>query len=170
MFFLIDGYNLLYAMGILDGRTGPHVLERARQRLLGFLHGGHGDESERVTVVFDARHAPPGADGEQFYQGIHVLFALSQDQADDLIEELVRKASAPRQLTVVSDDRRVRAAAERRQCTAWTCDEYLDHLDRSRRAPPRPRPSPDAKPEGMSQEETRRWLEEFGGLDDEAGW
>ena len=33
MLYLIDGYNLLYAMGVLlKGRTGPKVLRRARLR------------------------------------------------------------------------------------------------------------------------------------------
>src|SRR5262245_16115652 len=166
MLFLIDGYNLLHAMGFLRGRTGPQGLEKARLRLLGLLHGSHGDESNCVTVVFDAHHAPPGADAEQFYQGIHVIFALAQEQADDLIEEMIRKASAPKQLTVVSDARRIRAAAKRRHCPTWVCGEYLDHLERLRSARPRPRPPADpGKPESPSPEETRRWLEEFGGAD-----
>jgi predicted RNA-binding protein with PIN domain len=166
MFFLIDGYNLLYAMGVLQGRSGAHVLEKARLRLLGFVHGGHGDDSARVTVVFDAKHAPPDADAEQHYQGIRVLFALAQEQADDLIEEMIRKASAPKQLTVVSDDRRIRTAAERRHCIAWTCGDYMDHLEGVRKTRSRPRPAVEGgKPEHLSPEETQRWLEEFGGLD-----
>ena len=54
MLYLIDGYNLLHAMGVLRGRVGPTGLEKARRRLLGLLHGSYGDESCRVTVVFDA--------------------------------------------------------------------------------------------------------------------
>jgi hypothetical protein len=166
MFFLIDGYNLIYARGGLQGRSGPHVLEKARLRLLGLLHGSHGDECGRVTVVFDAKHAPPGVDAEQDYQGIRVVFALTQDQADDLIEEMIRQASAPKKLTVVSDDRRIRTAAERRHCVAWKCDEYFDYLERRRSTRAQPPPAADAgKPDRLSPEETQRWLEEFGNLD-----
>ena len=57
--FLIDGYNLLHAMGVLHGRVGPTGLQKARLRLLGLLHGAHGEASSAVTVVFDAAHAPP---------------------------------------------------------------------------------------------------------------
>ena len=35
MHYLIDGYNLLYAMGVIHGRLGPAGLEKARLRLLG---------------------------------------------------------------------------------------------------------------------------------------
>ena len=52
--YLIDGYNLLYAMGVLGGPVGPHGLEKARLRLLGLLHGSFAEESFTVTVVFDA--------------------------------------------------------------------------------------------------------------------
>ena len=58
MHYLIDGYNLLHALGRLQTRTG---LEKARLRLLSRLHTAFGNESVHVTVVFDAAHPPPGA-------------------------------------------------------------------------------------------------------------
>src|SRR5262245_54622478 len=65
MFFLIDGYNLLHAMGVLHGRVGPTGLEKARGRLLGLLRGAYAEqEHDHVTVIFDAAKAPPGADPE----------------------------------------------------------------------------------------------------------
>jgi hypothetical protein len=169
MFYLIDGYNLLYAMGVLlPGREGPKVLERARRYLLGVLRDAHGDESGNVTVVFDAKHPPPGAPAEQDFEGIRVAFAVSHDEADDLIELLVRRAPAPRQLSVVSDDHRVRQAARRRQCQELGCGEYMDWLA-SRRRPPAAPPAAEGstKPEGPSGEETQRWLREFGGLEND---
>ncbi len=169
MLYLIDGYNLLYALGVLlEGRTGPKVLERARRYLLDLLRAGHGD-SDDVTVVFDAKHPPPGAPTELDHGGIHVAFAVKQDEADDLLELLMRRASAPRQVTVVSDDHRVQQAARRRQCHALGCGEYMDWL--AARRPPTARPDRDApaKPEAVSPEETQRWLREFADLEHDAG-
>ena len=60
MRYLIDGYNLLHAMGVLHGQTGPKVLEKARLRLLSMLRGRFEQRTGNVTVVFDAAHAPPG--------------------------------------------------------------------------------------------------------------
>ncbi len=54
MLYLIDGYNLLYAMGGHQRRTGPAGLAWARRRLLSFLKGCYGDDAPAVTVVFDA--------------------------------------------------------------------------------------------------------------------
>jgi predicted RNA-binding protein with PIN domain len=166
MHFLIDGYNLLHAMGVLHGQTGPAVLERARLRLLGLLRGSYGPEADRVTVVFDAAKAPPGAVPRFDYHGIHVVFAVGQCEADDLIEEFIRKASTPKDLTVVSDDHRIQQAARRRRCPAQGCLDYVEDLGRQRRRL-KPPPTTPAKPEAPSPTETEHWLAEFADLADD---
>ena len=164
MRYLIDGYNLLHAMGVLLGRVRPQGLERARLNLLERLLALHGDDAARVTVVFDAANAPPGAEPEQDHKGVRVLYALRQE-ADDVIEALIQSDSAPRQLTIVSDDRRLKEAARRRQCAWLGCLDYLEQAGR----PPAPKAAADAlvKPPALSAEETRAWMEEFGDLADD---
>ena len=165
MRYVIDGYNLLYAWGVLRGRVGPHGLEQARQALLGQLHGRLGADAVAVTVVFDAARAPPGAAAEQDCQGIHVYFALKRE-ADDLIEELIRHDSAPQQLTVVSDDHRIRDAARRRRCPVLGCLEFVERMEHWRSVPATPPEDSAAKPEGVSPREAERWLKEFADLAD----
>jgi predicted RNA-binding protein with PIN domain len=166
--YLIDGYNLLFAMGVLlPGRTGPALLEKARLRLLGLLLGAHNDAPTAVTVVFDAKHAPAGAAPEIDYEGIHVSFAVHEDEADDLIEDLIRRASTPRKLTVVSNDHRIQQAARRRHCVVQGCGEYMDWLAGKRGRPAAERPEESAKPAGVSREEAQRWLREFADLADD---
>jgi predicted RNA-binding protein with PIN domain len=161
---VIDGYNLLHAMGILGGRTGPMVLRKARLGLLGLLRSAYGDEASTVTVVFDAADAPPGVPAEQEYKGIHIRFAVHQEEADDLIEALIRQDSAPRQLTVVSDDHRIQKAARRRRCTLLGCTEYLEWLDKHRRERRQPPSREPVKPEVVSRDEAQHWLQEFADL------
>lgn len=165
MQYLIDGYNLLYALGEARKRMGPTELERARVRLLERLAGAMGADAGQLTVIFDAAHAPPGVQAEQVYKGIHVQFAIRENQADDRIEDLIRRDSAPQKLAVVSDDHRIQIAARRRHCTVMPCMEFLDVLDRQRQRRPS-RPEPSAKPETLSAEETDHWLREFGELAD----
>jgi predicted RNA-binding protein with PIN domain len=158
--FLIDGYNLLHAIGRLTPRAGKHALEGARRDLLILLAGGHGTQAGDVTVVFDAQAAPPGVPRAADHGGVRVLFSTGQT-ADDLIEELLRAEHQPRRLTVVSDDNRIREAARRRGCVVLGCLDYVESL-RAPRRPPSPAPAAaPAKPEQSSAEEKEHWLEAF---------
>ncbi len=159
MRYLIDGYNLLHAMGLLCGKVGPHGLEKARLALLGRLCGDHGGDAGAVTVVFDASRAPPGAPAEEDYQGIHIRYALD-DEADEVIETLILHEATPRQLTVVSDDRRIQQAGRRRRCTVRGCLDYLDEMEHRRRRKPA-LPEAPVKPEVVTSAEAQHWLREF---------
>jgi predicted RNA-binding protein with PIN domain len=165
--YLIDGYNLLHAMGALSGRVGPHGLEKARARLLGLLAGGFGDEAGSVTVVFDAANAPPHAPAEQSFRGVQVRFAVRHEEADDLIELLLRHESAPQRVTLVSDDHRLQQAARRRACRVQGCGEFLEWLDRHRRDRQRPLAAAPEKRDRLSEAEMQSWLEEFADLADD---
>ena len=164
--FLIDGYNLLHAAGILKGRVGPFGLQKARLGLLGLLHSTYREDSPTVTVMFDAANAPADTPEEGEYQGIRVRWARGGESADDLIESLIRGSSAPKQLTVVSDDHRIQQAARRRDCEVLSCAEYLEWLERHRRERRRPPTNQAAKPDQLSEEESRYWLDQFADIDD----
>ncbi len=161
--YLIDGYNLLYAMGVLRGRVGPAGLEKARLRLLGLLAGRFGAAADRVTIVFDAAGAPAGAAPNQEHRGLHVRFSSGYVQADDLIEELVRRESAPKHLRVVSDDHRLQQAARRRGCIALGCEQFMQEVSRPQ---PRQAGAPE-KRESVSAKEAEEWLREFSDLADD---
>jgi uncharacterized protein len=168
--YLIDGYNLLYALGKLH-KGRPIVLEQARLYLLRLIRQAHGEQATGVTVVFDAHSAPPGAQAETTQHGIHIRFAIGYEEADDLIEELIRAASAPKKITIVSDDHRLQQAGRRRECRVMRCGEYMDWLGGlQRRARVTPEQKPPAKPETISGEETEHWLEEFGDLTRDPAW
>ena len=163
--YVIDGYNLLHAMGVLGGRAGPRGLEKARGRLLGLLAGAFADNTAAVTVVFDAAGALPGADAELAERGLHVLFAVGKQEADDVIERLIRQSSAPKSLHVVSDDHRVQQAARRRHCVVLECEDFLLLLDRMRQSQRRRPEALAEKQEGLSEQEMQSWLKEFGDLE-----
>jgi len=167
MLYLIDGYNLLHAMGILGGRVGPQGLAKARLGLLGLLRGALGKDASSVTLVFDASGAPPGVVDDQEYQGIQVRFAVHHDQADDLIESLIRDCSAPKHLTVVSDDRRIQKAARRRRCPVLGCLDFLEELARHRRQG-RLKVSKEAEKPPVHSKDLDGWLREFADLNDTA--
>jgi len=131
MSLLIDGYNLLHASGILPSSVGPGTLERARRALLNYLVSKLSpEEIAGTTVVFDAQSAPPGLPKSLDHRGLLVLFADKDQEADDLIEELIRSDSAPRRLTVVSSDHRIQRAAHRRRAQAIDSDQWCREFAR----------------------------------------
>jgi predicted RNA-binding protein with PIN domain len=166
MFYLIDGYNLLHAMGVLAGKVGPDGLAKARLRLLGLLSGALGKDAPSVTIVFDAAGAPPGLLDDLEYQGIHIRFAVKFDQADDLIESLIRESSTPKQLAVVSDDRRIQSAARRRQCPVIRCLDFLEDIAKRRRRQ-LPMVKPDSEKKEALKKDANFWLQEFAHIDEE---
>lgn len=164
--FLIDGYNLLHALGHLDAHGGADRLQRARRRLLRYLSDNFGADAGALTVVFDAARAPPRAAAESVVHGVRVRFARGRAAADDLIEEMIAAEPRPTALVVVSNDHRLQTAARRRGAQAWTSDDLLDHFDaRTARRPDPPDPPPE-KAEGASADEVEYWRRAFGDLDD----
>lgn len=131
---LIDGYNLLHASHVI-AQQGQGELHFARLALLSHL-AYHLAPATRAltTIVFDAKDAPRHLPAQFSYQQINVLFARNHPAADDLIEELIRRHSHPRSLQVVSNDRRLQRAAQRRRAQPISCDTWLDTIRQARSA------------------------------------
>ena len=126
MTFLIDGYNLMHAAGLVGRNTPAAQFEGARTRFLDWLADGAKGRDAVLRVVFDALHAPvPSL--ETVHRGVRVRFAFKQT-ADDVIEELVAVEHKPHTVTVVSNDGRVREAARRAECRVASCEEFTDWL------------------------------------------
>ncbi len=174
MFWLIDGYNLMHAAGAISGQEKRReVFQRKRRRFLNMLADALGPERcQKTTVVLDASKPPADFPLESEYQGLKVIFALGDENADARIETLIAAHSAPKVLTVVSSDRRIRQAAQRRRAKSITADQFLDLLDRFQSAKRQempaehpPAPSSLDRDAPLSAKDAAYWLEEFGDLD-----
>jgi predicted RNA-binding protein with PIN domain len=167
MRLLIDGYNLMYAAGLLGKRLGPDGFRKVRTRFLNDLaHALGALEAQLTTVVFDASAAPEDRPQRASHKGITVIYAVEDENADERIEHLIAAHSSPKTLTVVSSDHRIRQAANRRRAKAVTADEFWTQL--RDRKPGKPTPSPAMPPpeertrqEGPSPGEAAMWLEIF---------
>ncbi len=168
---LIDGYNLMYAMGLLGKRLGPDGLRKARHRFLNDLADALGPvDAYQTTVVFDASAPPGNAPVETRHKGLTVLFAAGDASADERIERLVAAHTSPKSLTVVSSDHRIRLAAARRKAQPLSTDEFWSLLEARKRRkpdePPAPAESP-ARDVALSPQESSYWLNEFRELAEE---
>jgi predicted RNA-binding protein with PIN domain len=141
--FLIDGYNLMFAVGLAGRDTPAPRFERARERFLDWLADGAAGRAE-VRVVFDALNAPSPSLAT-LHRGVRVRFAFGQT-ADDLIEELLAEELRPELLTVVSNDLRVRESARRAGCVPFACEKFIDWVLTPADAESDARPPDEAKP------------------------
>ena len=170
-FRIIDGYNLLHAAGFAQERFGPGGLERSRLRLLRFLANRlDPEERRRTTIVFDARTIPVEGVAEQKFEEMTILFNQAGSDADTLIEELILAHSAPKQLEVVSGDRRLQKAIKRRKGIPVESDSFARMLrDRESIVPGSAQDieqsadaDADSDKQKPSEADTAEWLKVFG--------
>jgi len=155
--FLIDGHNLLKWLQKNSECVEPlsdvqlcHTLGRYL-KLIG----------EKGQIVFDGT-GPPEKGRFDNIPNLEVSFAGHGTDADGIIEGKIEISTAPRGLTVVSSDRRLRAAARMRRATPVRVQEFWADLCR-RLSKTRKRISePSGKRWGLTESETEQWLRFFG--------
>ena len=153
---IIDGNNLLHAVyKIEEDSISAKAIELCRivSRYLK-LTGQNGE------IIFDGA----GPRDKSPFENIdipEVFFAGAGSDADTVIEDKIRLDSAPKRLTIVSSDRRLRKAAHTRKATAVKSEDFWAEVQKQL-SKKRPRPEPKAKSEGISEIETEQWLDFFG--------
>lgn len=144
---IIDGHNLLHAIGLANRKSDAKALGRGRTRLLDWLAdrgAGH-----TLLVVFDGG-GNTRSSGESQHRGVRVRFSFQQT-ADELIEALLRAERHPAKLHVVSNDRQVQDAGRSRGCVVFTCEAFVDvMLAEPKAAPP---PADDKPPPRIDDDE-----------------
>ncbi|MBN1846841.1 MAG: NYN domain-containing protein [Sedimentisphaerales bacterium] len=156
--FLLDGYNVYHAARKLSADW--HFL--TVRQLAGLVAEDMRHRRDRGVIVFDGRRPRGQSDRVEPAGYVELVYCGPGQDADTLLEQWIRRHTAPRRLTVVSSDRRVRQAARRRRCRMLKADDYLASLMRNRQTPP-PRPvEPPEKRHGLDQAGRQEWLELFG--------
>jgi predicted RNA-binding protein with PIN domain len=98
--YLIDGYNLLYALP--DIPPGPWPTKR--EIFLALLMKSQLQGHNRMSVIFDNREGG----GSKSQKGAIEVIYTSGETADDWIIQHVREVKNPRICVVVSDDQGIR--------------------------------------------------------------
>jgi predicted RNA-binding protein with PIN domain len=89
----VDGHNALHVLGV---DAGGHEADR------GALVADVRSRTRRGVVFFDG-HPPPGEFGAYEAKGVRVVFSMSRE-ADDSIVDAVRESAQPGAILVVTDD------------------------------------------------------------------
>ena len=155
--FLIDGYNVYHTARKLSeewSRITPHLL-------CAFVAEDMDRLRERGIIVFDGNRLPGQLQHEEGYGLLEVVCSGARSDADTTLEELIQANTAPRRLTVVSTDRRLRRAARRRRATSLSSIDYFMALLRRADQPQRRPSEPREKRRGVAEGELRQWLDLF---------
>jgi predicted RNA-binding protein with PIN domain len=163
--YLIDGYNLLYALGMMPREVGSAGLEFVRRRFLDVLVPLFGKHTADVTIVFDARRKPGHLLPEQNHHGMRLIFAPPGDSADDVIERMIDDDESPRFLVVISNDHRIQQAAKRGGATSWSCAELLEKAPKSADNDAGKREEEERS--APTDEEVRSWTREFADMEND---
>ena len=123
---LIDGYNLIKASQLFQGRGDS--LERARNRLQQALaaYGRRADKD--ITLYYDGTGESPNTTSTS---GPHVTIEFSRypHQADDLIAQAVAQKHGAKWLRIISSDRAVQRCATRHKIRSTCSEDFIDELD-----------------------------------------
>ena len=153
---IIDGHNLLRTIQ----KTSEYFESIGRVQLCRIVSRYLCLTGEKGEIVFDGT-GPPDKSGFDDISNLEVFFAGRSTDADSVIEDKVKASTAPKRLTVVSSDRRLRNAARARKATlVKSLDFWADvqkELSRKRKAS-----EPAEKRRGLTESETEQWLEFFG--------
>lgn len=165
--YLIDGYNLMYALEMLPLSIPADKLETARQQLLRLVAAGHAGEAPLITIVFDATHSPPGTKAYGSYRGVRIRFAAGYQDADSMIMEMVDNHPNPTEITVVSNDRWVQKSIRSSRAKPMSCQDYFKKLQRLLQTEAQEEEIEPEKIDILTEAEKRYWLEKFKHLEDD---
>ena len=154
--FFIDGHNLLHSINKADEGSGS-ISDVQLCHIIGSYLKLTGQSGE---IIFDGI-GPPDKSGFDGISNLEVFFSGLGTDTDTVIEDKIIANSAPRRLKIVSSDRRLRKAARARKATSVKSEDFWNNMQKqlSRKKTAK---EPAAKRRGLSESETRQWLEIFG--------
>ena len=153
---IIDGYNLLHSIHETNEDCDT-ISDIQLCRIVDIFLTQTGQKGE---IIFDGT-GPPDKEKFDNMSKLDVFFAGVAGDADAVIENKVKASTAPKRLTIVSNDRRVRQAARAKRAAAIKSNVFWGNLRKqlSRRKTAR---EPAEKRRGLSESETEQWLKFFG--------
>jgi uncharacterized protein len=157
MAYLIDGYNLLGAIRKLDETFATLDEAGLCAKLSEFLHRMR----QEGRIYFDGT-GPRDKSGLTGLSHLEVIFTGPGVEADHRIAEEIELSTAPKYLVIISTDREVRTAAEKRKSAAVRSEDFWPILMKTLEKKKKSIPEPRAKREGLTEGETEEWLKIFG--------
>jgi predicted RNA-binding protein with PIN domain len=144
--YVVDGYNLLYALPEMPAGSW----EDKRNSLLKSLLDRRPHGANRLTVVFDSRE---GFGNREMHQTIEVIFTAGET-ADEWITAFVRKTPQPRSVIVVTDDKGLQRMIRGTGAKSLGAKEFWSRVPTARSQPS----PPTEELKDITEELKKKWL------------
>lgn len=102
-YFLVDGYNIIFAWQELK-ELAEHNIDSARDRLLDIMCNYQGIRGCHLIVVFDAYRVQNHRTEVMDYHNIHVVFTKEAETADQYIEKFAHAHGREYRVVVATSD------------------------------------------------------------------
>lgn len=153
---IIDGHNLLHSFVKLH-EDSEQISDVQLCWIVSRYMKAVGETGE---IIFDGT-GPRDKSHFDNIANLEVFFAGLGNDADTVIEDKIKANTAPKRLSIVSSDRRIRDTARTRKANAIKSEVFWDNIQKQRRQK-KPVKEPEAKRSGLTESETKQWLDIFG--------
>lgn len=169
---LIDGYNLLFALGWTPVRKprpsdSEVTLRQCRDRLSAELAGRLPRSMVgKSVIVYDSADTRNGLPIHQYSRGTHLYFSVAYNSADEALQEILQYHPSPKQLLLISSDHAVQRKATARGARCIESEDWEEAIQVFLEKDPASNLEKDFELEIKSQaiqaEEREDWLRRFG--------
>jgi predicted RNA-binding protein with PIN domain len=155
---IIDGYNLIGAAP--EAFTKMPALENRREHLIRMLQSTPHLRNSKIIIVFDGDSSKGKPKKYQFHN-IEVIFSGDQQNADQVIQEIIRQNSSSKSLHIISSDREIQNSARDHHAHLSSSQEFWKQLRKNHSNKAIPKESKTVNKQELSQREVQEWLTIF---------
>jgi predicted RNA-binding protein with PIN domain len=157
VYYLIDGYNLLFRL--LEAKKS---LESERDVIIRSLQIEFSLLDLKGTIVFDAHKRQKESRSQSYNSPLIIAYTQSGETADQYILEKLETAQAPSEIAVVTDDRFLAGCAKAYQAKVLHLNAFLSLLEKKQeRRRQKKEDRLDERPFHESKRETERLFKVF---------
>jgi len=157
-YLIIDGYNVIEAAPELFKKMA--ALENRRDHLLRMIQSTPHLRNKKIIVVFDGS-SPTGIPKKYRHHNIHVIFSGAQQEADQVIQDLIRKEAPRKSLLIISSDQEIRNTARDHHARSSSSKAFWQQTRPNRSNQSESKTADYTKEQELSQHEVQEWLQIF---------
>ena len=136
MYFLIDGYNLLFRIHGASGQS----LEKRRESLIETLNQELVSFKGNISVVFDSSEQIRDFPQSAKLKNLDVVYAPKGQTADAYIIELAEQCRSPKMVTVVTSDGGLARQCQHIGTQTVSIEEFIAYVIKKRKKSPKDKP------------------------------